>query len=323
MSNDYEEAKKRMREDYDEWTKDVQGRAQSVETSEYLRDAEEEFNQHEKNGLYTKIEKKQSVKTGMEGRDLFDLVGELQKKGYSKKDIAQAMDVYLEVLTAKNNKETDKLKTTEQKTIYSSISEKAEKIIMYGKDVANQDWTQDVINVAQRIVSELKMDNSVNTKKEQKSTVQLQQVESAYGVYGIQYGIENGKIVRTNCNMAGPISSLFPPEYIMPNGETRIGKARRLDPSVCRNIAELELRKVIINKVISMDIQAKAKKSGKELTDVEKDFIKRNEQDMKDWGVLVQKDGTIYQKEGIGYGLTVKGDYIKITNQNVIAGRSR
>jgi hypothetical protein len=78
------------------------------------------------------------------------------------------------------------------------------------------------------------------------------------------------------------------------------------------NIATMNMKKVIMNQVVANDMQIMAKESGRELTESERNFIERHQQTMKDWGLSVQKDGTLYQTKGgkAGRGLTAKGKHV-------------
>lgn len=262
------------------------------------------------------------VVTGLSPREAISkLVSEMNADGFSNQDIGLAMYSYSQYLSG-NKEALNMLKSENQKKAALKICEDTKFVIEYGEMVGDKDVLQDVLNETMRTAKELGADKIV-AQQQEKSTIQFRQIPNdnlKYGVNHLKYAIKDGSVVMQG-SVSGNLDPILPPMYKHKNGTYSIGKARATNISVVNSVAIFNMQQMIMNQVIADDMQKVASESGRELTEVERNFIAGHQQDMKDWGLEVQKDGVLRQTQGenAGKGLTVSGRHV---NNNLVLNRN-
>lgn len=123
-------------------------------------------------------------KTGMEPGDLRDTVEDLQKKGYNNTDIMTALGAFTKDFTDPDFDIWSELKTKKQANCYDEFLKKTETILNYGKTFANENWFKEIINVANSIYNELKMNNGIDANNQS-----IQQEQSRNNQMQIQQSV--------------------------------------------------------------------------------------------------------------------------------------
>lgn len=196
------------------------------------------------------------------------------------------------------------LKSEKQMEIALEICRVAKDVVDYGDMVGDKDVRLDVISQAKRVAKEMGAEETVQMRQVPKENLK-------YGVSSLEYAIKDGQVLMQG-NISGNLDPILPPMYQHEDGSYSIGTTKSSSISMVNNIATMNMKKVIMNQVVANDMQIMAKESGRELTESERNFIERHQQTMKDWGLSVQKDGTLYQTKGgkAGRGLTAKGKHV-------------
>lgn len=246
----------------------------------------------------------QAPVTGVSPKEAFDiLVSRLKADGYSNNDIGTAMYSCAKALTG-DKSATKMLKSEKQMEIALEICRVAKDVVDYGDMVGDKDVRLDVISQAKRVAKEMGAEETVQMRQVPKENLK-------YGVSSLEYAIKDGQVLMQG-NISGNLNPILPPMYQHEDGSYSIGTTKSSSISMVNNIATMNMKKVIMNQVVANDMQIMAKESGRELTESERNFIERHQQTMKDWGLSVQKDGTLYQTKGgkAGRGLTAKGKHV-------------